>query len=454
MKHRLFVASYNGLTASKLVGAILCWWCLVTGETTGTELKSSLWGPDTVGQELLADPRDPTFESVANRFPMLQLPREALGVPEGRDEFILLPDSSIEVSNARWHVAPENRATVYFLLGVEKQRFGQGTAPDAKRLHEGYLPLVTTPFAHDGLGYEQTVFAWSEKMVPDSEARLWAYVELAVKNPSDRARSVSVACQVDCGLPLISVPAGQWTLDVPARDTKSLLLKIPYDGTQPREASTDPNKVKKPSRYAELPYCGGFRGSEIVEKREYRQRFEQVASTWRAHAKIATHRQDIHLAMIQRQVTLKRRQPTDKQIAWAKKVLAVKNQTERDKLPHLAEAYAGRVLGMSKGPASVTVPLQVVQVGDLAVCAIPFEAFVEIGLELKKRSPFPRTMVIGLANGNYGYLPTPAQHKLGGYETWLGSNSVEEDASVILVNNLLEMLGELKRVAAKKTSAE
>ena len=55
-------------------------------------------------------------------------------------------------------------------------------------------------------------------------------------------------------------------------------------------------------------------------------------------------------------------------------------------------------------------------------------------------------MVIGLANGNNGYLPTPEQHKLGGYETWLGSNRVQEDASVILTNNLLEMLAELAKV--------
>jgi hypothetical protein len=54
-------------------------------------------------------------------------------------------------------------------------------------------------------------------------------------------------------------------------------------------------------------------------------------------------------------------------------------------------------------------------------------------------------MVIGLANGRHGYLPTLEQHKLGGYETWLGTNQVQEDTSVILTNNLLEMLAELKK---------
>jgi hypothetical protein len=89
--------------------------------------------------------------------------------------------------------------------------------------------------------------------------------------------------------------------------------------------------------------------------------------------------------------------------------------------------------------------LQAIRIGDFAVCGIPFETFAEIGLELKHRSPFPRTMVIGLANARHGYLPTPEQHRLGGYETWLGTNVVQEDASVIIVKNLLAMLGELKQ---------
>ena len=44
-----------------------------------------------------------------------------------------------------------------------------------------------------------------------------------------------------------------------------------------------------------------------------------------------------------------------------------------------------------------------------------------------------------------GYLPTPEQHKLGGYETWLGTNIVQEDTSLILTRNLLEMLAELNQ---------
>lgn len=44
----------------------------------------------------------------------------------------------------------------------------------------------------------------------------------------------------------------------------------------------------------------------------------------------------------------------------------------------------------------------------------------------------------------YGYLPNPKQHSRGGYETWLGTNTLEDDSSEILTAELLEMLGELR----------
>lgn len=80
----------------------------------------------------------------------------------------------------------------------------------------------------------------------------------------------------------------------------------------------------------------------------------------------------------------------------------------------------------------------------VALVSMPFEVLVEIGLEIKEKSPFPHTFFIELANGGYGYLPPPNQHELGGYETWLGTSRFEEDTSVILTTNLLEMLEELR----------
>jgi len=184
-----------------------------------------------------------------------------------------------------------------------------------------------------------------------------------------------------------------------------------------------------------------------------REPFEQIRivaqkaadTVWLAHRKIEEHRSAVRIGMIQREITLKYRRPNAEQIAEAKAVLAVKDPAAVAALPRLAQNYArGTITAAERPEATVTVKLQAIRIGDLAVCGIPFETFVEIGLDLKRRSPFPQTMVIGLANGRIGYLPTPEQHKLGGYETWLGTNVVQEDTSVILTNNLLEMLADLK----------
>lgn len=107
--------------------------------------------------------------------------------------------------------------------------------------------------------------------------------------------------------------------------------------------------------------------------------------------------------------------------------------------------YLERLTKLQAGPDKIEAQLQVLQIGEIGIAAIPFETFVEIGLELKDRSPFKQTFTIELTNGWYGYLPTPQQHKLGGYETWIGTNFVQLDASEKIVKELLDMFGHLKK---------
>jgi hypothetical protein len=196
---------------------------------------------------------------------------------------------------------------------------------------------------------------------------------------------------------------------------------------------------------------GDINNIPFLVTRPPREPFEQIRivagkaadTAWLAQRKIAKHETDVRLGMVEREVTLNYRKPTEEQISEAKRVVAIKDPAAIEKLPRLAQNYARSTLSSAERPGSLTVKIQAIRIGDVVVCGIPFETFVEIGLELKKKSPFPQTMVIGLANGRHGYLPTPEHHKLGGYETWLGTNIVQEDASVILVKNLLEMMQEL-----------
>jgi neutral ceramidase len=50
--------------------------------------------------------------------------------------------------------------------------------------------------------------------------------------------------------------------------------------------------------------------------------------------------------------------------------------------------------------------IQAIRFGDIGFVGIPAEYFVEFQLEIKKRSPFKRTLVSELANGWVGYVPT------------------------------------------------
>lgn len=155
------------------------------------------------------------------------------------------------------------------------------------------------------------------------------------------------------------------------------------------------------------------------------------------------YRDSARLKIVQRELTLEtRRGDAQKLAGWAKDVLA-RPDSERPNHPR-ERIYAERILHMLEMPPRIDVPLQALRIGDLAVVTIPFEVFVEIGLELKAKSPLPDTFVVSLANGANGYLPTAAHHQLGGYETWLGTNQVEVGAAQKIVDTLLQMLAELR----------
>ncbi|MFM7210150.1 MAG: hypothetical protein ACKOY8_10085, partial [Verrucomicrobiota bacterium] len=172
---------------------------------------------------------------------------------------------------------------------------------------------------------------------------------------------------------------------------------------------------------------------------------EAADSVWFALRDVKAHEPKAVLGMRQRTLTLKYRKPTKEQVLYAKAVLAIKDEAAKQRLPRLAEHYARRTLiAAERKEEAVEVILQAVRIGDFALVGIPFETFAEIGLSLKKDSPFARTMVVGLANGRHGYLPTPAQHELGGYETWLGTCHVQEDASDLILRELRPMLAELR----------
>lgn len=150
------------------------------------------------------------------------------------------------------------------------------------------------------------------------------------------------------------------------------------------------------------------------------------------------------------ELPLQSRRPTPDMVARAREVLA--RPAGGPGWHPLEKVYANRVLQRDAAPAAVTVPVQVLRIGDVAIMTVPAEPFAEMGLELKARSPWPRTVTLGLANGYYGYLPTPPQIRLGGYEAWVGTNRLEFEAAPKITAALLRLAGEMKASAPAMTA--
>jgi hypothetical protein len=95
------------------------------------------------------------------------------------------------------------------------------------------------------------------------------------------------------------------------------------------------------------------------------------------------------------------------------------------------------------------VEVQVLALGDQLVwISLPGEIFVELGLAIKKASPYPFTMIAELANGSIGYIPDKPAYAQGNYE--VVSARCAEGSGEMLVEAAVRLLRELKSRAAEK----
>jgi hypothetical protein len=141
--------------------------------------------------------------------------------------------------------------------------------------------------------------------------------------------------------------------------------------------------------------------------------------------------------MAQTELSLGRRLPSAKRLAWAEEVRSKQTTPRPASLP---QVYAEQAFFLRDNPRAELV-LQAVRIGDLTLAAIPNEVYGITGLRLKAQAPLPLHMNLELANGAEGYIPPPEQHYLGGYTTWPArSAGLETDAEPKIVAALLPLL--------------
>lgn len=166
-----------------------------------------------------------------------------------------------------------------------------------------------------------------------------------------------------------------------------------------------------------------------------------AAEVFKAY-RLTKHQDWVRLGAAATELPLTLRVPGKADIEWAESIL---NRPAGDPARHVHEVtYARRAMEMRNYPPRIPLILQALRVGDVGIAAIPNEVFVEIGLEIRQKSPFPATFTISPANGSYGYLPTVEHHKLGGYETWRGTNILETEAAPKIVDTMLGLLRTLQ----------
>lgn len=190
---------------------------------------------------------------------------------------------------------------------------------------------------------------------------------------------------------------------------------------------------------------GDINNINFREKAPSRKPYEQIQRVADAVATEAErvcrtiqHRDAVPLGMAQTELRLGVRKPDAAELERARGLLA---RAAGRELRGLEEVYARETVLMNDYPDEVALLVQALRIGDLGIVAIPCEVFVELGLEIKARSPLKPAFTIELANGCNGYLPTPGQHRLGGYETWRARSSyLETDASSRIVGEAMRLL--------------
>ncbi len=176
---------------------------------------------------------------------------------------------------------------------------------------------------------------------------------------------------------------------------------------------------------------------------------DSVAQAALAAWKTIEHRDWVELKMAEREIELGVRLPSAADIAYAKAILdkaGYEGESTRKPLKERHEIYARETVLLAEYPPTVKAKLQAIRIGPVGIVTTPCETFVEIGLAIKKNSPLKPTFTIELANGYNGYLPTPEQHELGGYETWRARSSyLEKDASNKIYVMLMQLLAEVTK---------
>ncbi len=167
---------------------------------------------------------------------------------------------------------------------------------------------------------------------------------------------------------------------------------------------------------------------------------------------IATHREactlpDVVLGSRQAELELAQR---DVSRYWWKADIEAKYPGWTDYGPSEVARFQAELAESETYPFDVTV----LRIGQAILVGVPAEAFVEFGLMIKERSPFPHTYVASYANGYAGYVATRQAFAGGSYEVWPTLNArVGQEGGYLMVDKAVELINDMASEVSSPTPA-
>jgi len=120
------------------------------------------------------------------------------------------------------------------------------------------------------------------------------------------------------------------------------------------------------------------------------------------------------LAVLSTRLSLPLREVSDEQAGLAR---ARRDKVGTNDLPFLEQVEIVTTLDLLQRGPVLDAEIQVLRLNrDVAIVLLPGEVFVELGLAIKRRSPFAHTLVMELSNDNPAYIPTEKAFNEGSYE--------------------------------------
>lgn len=390
------------------------------------------------------------------------IPRETIDEAKRRIEAASgLPADRVLVSATHTHSAPPPAPGVG-LRGLESELHEENEARYSERLIQGIAASVNQALAH----LEPAQVGWATASLPDQVFnRRWHMSEGSIPpDPfgglTDRVRMnppfadpnlVRPSGPVDPEVAMLSflsmrgepiailanyslhyvggIPAGQVSADYFGEFARMIASRL---GAGANFVAILSNGTS-----------GNINNLDFSKPRVRKEPFEQVRHVASELADVVAdaygnieHIGGAGVAMEQSELSLARRKPALSILNRSRRLL----EQPTESVTARQVIYAQRAVALHDGPENVSVVLQAIRIGEVGIAALPFETFVETGLAIKDRSPLRPSFVIELANGAEKYLPTPEHHELGGYETWLGTSTVEKQASVMIESELLRLL--------------